>query len=213
MSEVTATAAPAVLTVGAPSAAPSPAPSQAQNNPSDPNAEPTWLAGRLERERKQVLKDLGIDNADELKQLIADQKAVKDAAKSDAQKRGELETTLASERAKITELNEALGALAQGQMASLTEAQRNAVAGIAGNDPAKQIKTIEALRSTWASTSAPAPAAPEPPRQTAAQPNAPASVTTTSSPVDHKAIWAELKDVNPVAASRYALENGIFNSK
>lgn len=212
MSEVTATAAPAVLTIGAPSAAPSPASSQAQTPAADPNAEPTWLAGRLERERKQVLKDLGIDNADELKQLLADQKAIKDAQKSDAQKRGELETTLASERAKMSELNEALGVLAKGQMASLTEAQRNAVAGIAGDDPAKQIKTIEALRSTWASTPAAATQA-EAPRQTAAQPNAPASVSESSTATDHKAIWAELKEVNPVAAARYALENRIFNSK
>lgn len=211
MSEVTATAVPTVNLAPNAGAAPS-APTAAPNPPSDSNAEPTWLAGRLERERKQVLKDLGIDNADELKQLVADQKAKKEADKTDAHKRGELEKTLEGERAKISELSETVGLLAKGQMASLTEAQRNAVAGIAGDDPAKQIKTIEALRSTWASTPAAATQA-EPPRQTAAQPNAPASVTETSTPTDHKAIWAELKEINPVAAARYALENRIFNSK
>lgn len=182
--------------------APAPAPKAGQ----DPNAEPAWLAPRLERERAKVLKDLGVDSPEEAKKAVEAARAAAEAQKSDAQKRGELESTLKAERAAKQELAQALDAYAKSQMGALTEAQRNAVAAVAGEDPAKQLKTIDALRPTWAS----APAAPPPPKDTAPAPAAPKE-GASSAPPDAKAIYEELKTNNPVLASRYALANGIFD--
>lgn len=96
----------------------------------------------------------------------------------------------------------ALAALArvnEAQLATLTAEQRAAVTKLAGGD---QVRLAEAL------SLAPVFA---PPRQTAAMPNAPAAINETSTPTDHKAIWAELKEINPVAAARYAINNRIFD--
>lgn len=188
-----------------PAPAPKPAP--------EPNAEPAWLAPRLERERAKVLKDLGVESPEEAKKALDKIKQVEEAQKSDAQKRGELESTLKAERAAKQEMAEALGAYAKSQMGALTEDQRNAVAAVAGEDPAKQLKIIEALKPTWAGAAAPAaPAAPPPVRDTAPAPAAPKD-GAPSAPPDAKAIYEEIKATNPVLASRYALANGIFENK
>lgn len=180
---------------------------------SDSEEKPAWLDARLERERAKVLKDLGIESLEDAKKAFEKIKAAEEAQKSDAQKRGELESTLKAERAEKQAMAEALGAYAKAQMDSLTEAQRNAVAVVAGDDPAKQLKTIEALRSTWASAAAPAaPAAPLPPKDTAPAPAAPKDAAP-GAPPDAKAIHEELKRANPVLAARFALQNGLFENK
>lgn len=188
---------------------PAPAPKAGQ----DAGGEPAWLAPRLERERAKVLKDLGIESPEEAKKALEKIKQVEEAQKSDAQKRGELESTLKAERAAKQEMAEALGAYAKSQMGALTEAQRNAVAAVAGEDPAKQLKTIEALKPTWAGAAAPAaPAAPPPVRDTAPAPAAPKD-GAPSPPPDAKAIHEELQKSNPILAARYALANGLFENK
>jgi hypothetical protein len=188
-----------------------PAAAPAAKQATAPEGEPAWLAPRLERERAKVLKDLGADSPEEVKKAIASAKAAEEALKSDAQKRGELESTLKAERAEKQAMAEALGAYAKSQMGALTEDQRNAVAAVAGDDPAKQLKIIEALKPTWAGAAAPAaPAAPPPPKDTAPAPAAPKD-GAPSAPPDAKAIHEELQKVNPVLAARYALQNGIFD--
>lgn len=199
-------------TANAPPAAQPPAPSQAPAKSETPAEEkPSWLDARLERERRSLLKELGIDSTDEAKKLISEANAKKEAEKSDAQKRGELEKDLESKNKRLNEMAEALGAHATAQLKGLNDQQREAVLGIAGDDPAKQLKTIEALRPTWAGAAAPAAAAsPEAPRNTAVAPSAPKDEGTHSSPPDHKAIYAEMLKTNPILASRYALEHGVF---
>lgn len=188
---------------------PAPAPKAGQSA----EGEPAWLAPRLERERAKVLKDLGIDSPEEAKKAIEAARAAAEAQKSDAQKRGELESTLKSERAEKQAMAEALGAYAKSQMGALTEEQRNAVAALAGEDPAKQLKTIEALKPTWAGAAAPAaPAAALPVKDTAPAPAAPKD-GAPSAPPDAKAIHEELQKTNPVLAARYALSNGLFENK
>lgn len=172
---------------------------------------PSWLDARLERERRSLLKDLGIDSVDEAKKLFKEAADKKEAEKSDAQKRGELEKTLESERRKMTEMAEALNAHATAQLKGLSDAQREAVLGIAGEDPAKQLKTIEALRPTWASAAA--PAAEMKTADTSAPRSAPKDEGSQSSPPDHKAIYADLLKANPILASRYALEHGVFSKQ
>jgi hypothetical protein len=190
-----------------------PAASQAPAKSETPAEEkPSWLDARLERERRSLLKELGIDSLDEAKKVLTDAQLKKEAEKSDAQKRGELEKTLESERKRLNEMAEALNAHAAAQLKGLNDQQREAVLGIAGDDPAKQLKTIEALRPTWAGAAAPAAKveAKEPVRDTAAARSAPKDEGSNASPPDHKAIYAELMKSNPILASRYALEHGVF---
>lgn len=181
--------------------------------PTPAGEDPSWIAPRLERERSSWLKQLGAESFDAAKKAIDAAKAAEESAKSDAQKRGELETTLKSEREEKQAMAEALSAYAKGQMGALTEEQRNAVAAVAGNDPAKQLKTIEALKPTWVSAAVPAaPAAAPPPKDTAPAPAAPKDGAPSASP-DVKAIYEELQKTNPILASRYALANGVFENK
>lgn len=190
-----------------------PAAASAGKQSTAPEGEPAWLGPRLERERAKVLKDLGIESPEEAKKAIDAARAAAEAQKSDAQKRGELESTLKAERAAKQEMAAALDAYAKSQMGALTEAQRNAVAAVAGEDPAKQLKTIEALKPTWAGAAAPAaPAAPPPVRDTAPAPAAPKD-GAPSPPPDAKAIHEELQKSNPILAARYALANGLFENK
>ncbi len=190
----------------------SPAATPAAKTAAAPGDEPTWLAPRLERERAKVLKDLGIDSFDDAKKAVDTAKAAAEAQKSDAHKRGELESTLKTERAEKQALTEALGSYAKSQLSALTEDQRNAVAALAGEDPAKQLKTIEALRPTWAGAAASAATVEKTPKDTAPAPAAPKD-GNTSTPPDAKAIYEDLLKTNPIVASRYALENGVFKTK
>lgn len=190
----------------------SPAAPAAKPTPAAPE-EPAWLGPRLERERAKILKDLGVESLDEVKKAVGEAKKAEEAQKSDAQKRGELESTLKKELAEKQALTEALGSYAKSQMGALTDEQRNAVSALAGEDPARQLKTIEALRPTWASAAAvAAPAATPAPKDTAPAPAAPKEGAPLPPP-DAKAIHAEMLKTNPIAAARYALENGVFETK
>lgn len=192
---------------------PAPAGTSAAKQSTPPEGEPAWLGPRLERERAKVLKDLGVESPEEVKKAVDAARAAAEAQKSDAQKRGELESTLKAERAAKQEMAAALDAYAKSQMGALTEAQRNAVAVAAGEDPAKQLKFIEALKPTWAGAAAPAaPAAPPPVKDTALAPAAPKE-GVLAPPPDAKAIHEELQKTNPVLAARYALSNGLFENK
>jgi hypothetical protein len=212
MSDTTVTAEGAPITLdpanaNAPAAAPAAKPASAAGD------EPSWLGPRLERERAKLLKDLGVESLDDAKKAVGQAKAAEDAQKSDAQKRGELETTLKKELAEKQALSEALGSYAKSQLGALTEEQRNAVAALAGDDPAKQLKAIETLKPTWASAAASAaPVAASAPKDTAPAAGAPKEGHVPP-PSDKKAIYEEAKKTNPVWAARYALENGLFENK
>lgn len=206
MSDVTVTnGAPSIVVDPAAKPAPSPQPS------GEPSEKPTWLDARLERERRSVLKELGIDSLEAGKSAIAEAQAKREAEKTDAQKRGELEATLKKEQAEKQAMADALSVYAKSQMSALTEAQRKAVADVAGDDAAMQLKTITALQPTWASAAAPAATVVTPaPQDTAPAPAAPKD-GNTSPPPDVKAIHAELKKTNPILAARYATANGVFD--
>jgi hypothetical protein len=210
MSDTTITPAPTTITVdpGAPKGAPVPAP---QTAPQSDDQKPHWLDARLERERIKALKEAGFESAEEAKKASDELKAKREAEKTIAQKAAELENSLKATKAEKDAAMGALGTHAKAQLAALDEAQRNAVMAVAGDDPVKQLTTIEALRPTWASAAAPA-AAPTAPtvKDTAPAVSAPKD-GPNAAPPDPKAIHAELKKTNPVLAARYALENGIFS--
>jgi len=219
MSDPNVTVTPAAPTVVVDPQAPKPAPAAAAPAApqGEPSEKPSWLDARLERERRAVLKDLGIESVDDAKKSLAELHAKREAEKSAAQKAAELEASLKAEKAKGDEMAKAIGAFAKAKMAGLTDAQRAAVTAVAGEDATKQLATIEALAPTWAApaasaaTAPAAPAAPARPADTAPAPSAP-SDGVGASPPDPKAVYAELKKTNPVIAARYAIANGVHNT-
>jgi hypothetical protein len=176
-----------------------------------PNDKPEWLDARLAQARNAALKDAGFESIEDAKKAAKELSDKREAEKSDAQKRGELAKTLEQKDKQLNEMADALKAYAVGQMAALSDAQKAAVAAVAGDDPAKQLKTIEALKPTWASAAAPAATAKT---ETKIADSAPGRTMPKEGPSgsgpDHNAVWAELQKSNPILAARYASENGLI---
>lgn len=208
---VTAEPVPLVLhTTTSSNTATPPAPAAAPAAPAAPAAEksesekPHWLDGRLERERKSLLKELGLDDVESGKKAIAELNAKREAEKTAAEKATELDAKLKASDAEKAAMAEALGATAKARMKTLSEAQQAAVAALAGDDPVKQLKTIEALVPTWAS----APAATETKTVDTAPGRTAPEAGATSAP-DPKAVYEQLRKTNPIAAARYAFAHGL----
>lgn len=214
----------------APAPAPVPAapPAAAATTPTSAERDPEWLNQRLAKAktsgRNDVLKELGVSSLDDVKAAINARQAQIDAEKTSAQKASELEGSLASVKAQNAALLASVTAFATAQMGALTEAQKAAVVAIAGDDPSRQVTTIEALRPTWAAQAAPtvtpatAPAAPTTapapspaPTDTAPAPSAPSPTNAVSQP-NHKAVYAELRKTNPVVAANYAFVHGVHDT-
>lgn len=207
--------APAAPPAPAPNPQPAPvaaAPPAAPAPPNEPHVgEPGWLPERLKRAeesaRAAVLKELGITDPAQAKAALDAAKAAEEAQKTQAQKDAERIATLTQSSSRLAEAEAVAKARADYEMAKLTEVQKAAVAGLAGEDPISQLRAITALAPTWGQQAAPAPAAPSAP----AAPVIPASSTTagaapapaTISGTDHKGRLAELQKTNPVAAAHY----------
>jgi hypothetical protein len=196
--------------------------------------EPTWLKSRLDQakrtERTALLAELGVTDPEAAKKAIAAAAAAAEAEKTTATKLAEREAALTTTSARLTTLEQTVKARADTELAGLTDAQRAAVAAVAGDDPARVLTTIDALKPTWASAPAAAlpPAAPAvpptavppvappvppvatPPATTAPPPVAPPAAPT--SPPNHKAEYEALKKTNPVGAAAYLnrYENEIY---
>jgi hypothetical protein len=207
---------------------------------SNDDANPPWLPARLERERKNaakeaeaiarkaLLEELGGD-PDSIKKLLADEKKRQDAQKSLETKLAERETALSAKDSRNKELEESVKSYAEGQLAGLTEQQKAAVIAVAGTDPPKQLKAIEALRPTWASVApvvpqqtpngaaSPVAAQPvvppaKPASATAPAPNAPPPAGAPVVP-NHLEVYDKLNnqsspDYKPFAAANYYLAYG-----
>lgn len=189
-----------------------PAPAPAASGKAD--GEPDWLPARLERERRSLLKSLGVDDPEVAKKAISAAKAAEEAQKTEAQRAADEKARADKYEQQLRSKDEALSAYAKDQMTGLTDAQRKAVMDVAGDDAALQLKTISALRPTWASAAAPAATAATQAAQvqdTAPGRTAPKDEGSNSTPVDDKAVWEELKKTNPIVAARFALQTGLFN--
>ena len=165
------------------------------------------LNERLERERRKVLRDLGVENVDDAKTALAAFKAKQEADKTEAQRNAEKLAELDRVKADAAALRETVSMRAASEMATLTDEQRDAVKVIAGDDSAAQLRAITALSKTWATKPAPvaatAPAPAAPPAATTAPPPTAPTGSSAGSPPDHKAEYARLKATNPVAAAHY----------
>lgn len=180
--------------------------------PAQQAEDPAWVSKRLEREYAKILRDLGVQSLDDAKAAVASAKAAEDAQKSAAQRLAELEVQLKNSNAESKNMADALGAYAKSQLDALTEPQRNAVLTVAGDNPSQQLKTIEALKATWAAPAAPAVSAVVP-ADTSAVRSGPKETSENTTPPDDKSIYEELLLTNPVLASRFALQRGLFEPK
>lgn len=186
--ETTATQQPAPVVPQAAAAAPEP---KDEHNP-------PWLAARLERERKALLNGLGVQSEADAKTALAAYKQAQEAAKSEAQRTAEKLAALEAQAASLTAANAqqqaVIAARAALELAALTDAQRAAVAAIAGEDVGKQLLAIDHLKPTWAAAPAtPAPSKPAIPAPANTSPQAlPGAGAVPGAPADHLADWKSL---------------------
>lgn len=210
MSEVVVTPEAASVAIDPSAAAKPVAPAPAVAAP--PVEKPAWLDARLEQAKKAALSEAGFESLEAAKKASDAIKLQEEANKTEAQKRTDAEKALSKTEKQLKEAGEALSGYAKAQMGALTEAQQAAVSAVAGEDAAKQLKTIEALRPTWAGAAAPAAAVATKAPDTAhgrTAPNSAGSVAET----DHKAFYETLEQSNPILAARYALVHGLFEQK
>lgn len=163
------------------------------------------LAEEREKARKSLLTELGFEKIDDAKAVVTSAKAKADAEKTETERLTGRVKQLEPLETEVATLREAVAAQAKDAMSALTDAQRAAVAAVAGDSAAAQIKTIAALRPTWATpaaVTAPAAAVVVAPATTTS-PNAAPAPASTSSPTDHKAAYESLKTKNPIAAAQY----------
>lgn len=222
-------AAPAVP-VAAPAAAPVAVPPVAAppaELPPVPAGAENWLKPRLQqaessgatKKEKELLASLGVKDPAEAKALLDKARAADEANKTEIQRAKDEAASFKTKAARADELEVAVKAQSDEQLASLTDAQRATVADVIGDDPATILKKLPKLKASWAVPTAPAtagaPAAPAAtpapaaapvpipaPATTSPPPNAPGGASTTTPP-DHKAEYARLKASNPHAAALY----------
>ncbi len=193
----------------APQTAPAaPATPSVPTQPVDPN----WLNGRIAQAKQSaqsdLLKQLGVTDVETAKSAIAAANAAADAKKSADTRAAEATSALEAERAKTASLSAAVKAQADAAIKDLKPEQLAAVQAVAGDDPAKQLTAIAALRPTWATPIVPAPTtqqAPTAPTNTAPPRSAPTQAAAET--VDHAARYGALKQDNPFAAAQYRHAN------
>lgn len=193
-----------------PNPPPAPIAPAATDSTTGENANPPWLKARLDREReaaqKALLRDLGVDDPKAARDALAAYKAAQDAAKTEAQRLADEVNALRPKAERLSTLESVINARAESELASLSETQRAAVVALAGDDSAARLRAIDALRPTWAAQPATTAVAPKPlaaPASTTASAAAPRPGEPTQT--DHKAVYAELRKSNPMAAASYAL--------
>ncbi len=195
---------PAAPNPSVPAQSPAPPPAPATPAPDDQN--PPWLADRLTRHEQQILKRFGVKTEDEIKTALEAQRATEESKKTLERKHADAEKRQKELEDDNSELAELVGKLAASKMASLTDAQRQAIEGVAGDDPRLQLSLIEAFSATWGAGAQPVtPGAPKPGQTAAPSPPPPAPGT----PKTDFEKWADLKTTDPVAASLFYQMNSM----
>jgi len=189
---------------------PTPPPAAAPAN--EPKEEPAWLKDRLERQERSLLKKLGFDDVDGGKKAVDELKKRRDSEKTETERLKDENKALKKDADEATELRTALEGHATVALAALTDDQRAVVQQIAGDSPAKQLKTIETLKPTWSTQGTPsAPAAASPPATTTQTAPAPAGAAPPSENL--LAQYEDLQEKNPLRASHFYLANALAIEK
>lgn len=170
--------------------------------------DPQWLGARLERARRELLKDIGVEDVKDAKLALAEFKKLQDAQKTEMEKARERISELEKVAARAKLYDEASKYDVEELLAGLTEVQRTTVLGIAGDDPLQIKNVVRQLRPTWVTAAA-----------EAKEPKRVAAPVTTTAPtpnvtpahaghVDHYAVWQQLTEAKDlVAAAHYRLRH------
>ena len=218
----------------APPPAPPPPPPAAAVPPAPLDADPgdgslpKWVTARIEQAKrageKAALSAIGVENADEAKAAVVKARELEEAQKSEIEKANAKAAALAPKAQRADVLEAIVAERVTRELSALTVEQKQAVLTGAGEDPAAQLRLIDALKPTWAappapstpaappaasSAPAPAPAAPPPlPAPATTAPPAPAPPANPGPTNNHLAEWERLKEENPFRASAYYRNHG-----
>lgn len=153
--------------------------------------------------RAKVLAEFGAASADEVRAAIALAKAAEEAKRSDAEKLASVRAEAESAKKAVASLGDVIRTQLAGSMEALTPDQRAAVIKIAGDDPARQLLTINSLRPTWAAApvETPKPAANTAP---AGKGPSPAGVRVEG---DKRAKFEAMRGRDPFLAAQYLAAN------
>lgn len=187
-----------------------------QANELPPEALKARLDAHAEKTRREMLAELGVPDTKDAKADLAELKRRRDAEKSDLEKAQARIAELEGKAAKADHATQVASRRAAAELAALTDAQRAYVAKASGDDPLRQLETIDSMReagllatppaapSPAAGAATPPAASPAAPQQLGSTaPAAGAPPPSTTSPVDHAAVYRSLKQSNPFAASVY----------
>jgi len=189
-----------------------------------PEKDENWLKGRLDQAKKsgqkELLKSLGVEKPEDVKAALDRLKVLDEEKLTTEQKTAAKLAELEPKASRAAALEATVKGYADRELAGLSELQRAAVTNLAGEDPERVLKTIESLRPTWGASGATGAAGAQGATgatgstgatgatgstgaSTTAAGKAPGAITNTESPVDHKAVYADLLKTNPFAAPRY----------
>ena len=206
-----------------PAAAPATAPAAAKPRTNADDLPPDALKARLDsaketgrkEERAALLAELGITDTKDAKASLAELKRRQDAEKTETERLAARVAELEGKAAKADHAAQVAARRAAAELSGLTDAQRSYIAKAAGDDPLRQLETIDSMREAGllaapaaaAPSATPPAAAPTPPAapqlaNTSPPPNAP--MPGQVSPVDHAAVFESLRQTNPILAANYA---------
>ena len=173
--------------------------------------EPGWLKPRLEQAERSaqsaLLKRLGVDKAEDVEARLKRLDELEKSQLSEREIAQKERDALLAQANDAKRYSEVLTGRRDREFAGLTDAQRDAVTAVAGDDPVAQLKAIDALSKTWSrkpEEQKPAGDDEKPkPKDTAPPKDAPRGDGGNTSPVNHKEHYQKLKTTNPVLAGLY----------
>ncbi len=177
-----------------------------------PEALKARLDSAKDAARRELLADLGVSDPRDVKAALEELKKRQDAERSELERATGRVKELEARAEKATAYEVVIAGRASAEMAGLDDRAKAFVTAEAGDDPAKQLATIDRLRASGLMTVAtPAPVAPPAtppaaPVNTAPRPNAPAEAGAAVV-TDVRATYKRLNSENPFAAAAFAQSN------
>lgn len=206
------TPAPATPVAPVPVAAPAPAVAASIAAPVAAPADgaavdPAWLKGRLDRERAKGAADAlaatGFATPEEAKAAGVAAKVAADANKTAEQRAIEASAAAVASKATADSVLTVVKEHAGRQLGALTADQQAAVKAVAGDDAVMQLRTIDALRPTWAAPATPAAAVETVVAPTTA-PSGGAPNGSAPAPSNVRAQYEAMRATNPFEAAAFA---------
>ena len=176
-----------------------------------PEALKARLDAAKETARREMLAELGASDPKDVKASLAELKKRQDAERSEVERLTAQAKDLEAKAARADALSAVIAGRASAELGALGEQERAFVTAEAGDDPARQLATIDRMRASGLlKTAAPAvaPAAPVAPvvRSTSPAPTAPTDAETAAL-ADHRAEHERLRKINPFAAAAYGIRH------